>query len=419
MHIRNIGTLCLLLAVLGVGCPAQEKKAEGFRAPQLAASNTAASSEAESVRNPIFEDGSTYVLLQGALFSDATTTLSLHLDGHDFQPLREITGRFYEEGGRVGSIFGSYPQDRDWEHPVFTLKSLEEYFRLGQGFATVHAAWSQDGTRLEGTLDWGSGDAQKPFVLQVIPQSAVSGSVNVVFRHTSQVWSEKPWVDLCEYAVDYPVVNPVVDAAVRKTLLEAGTTSFEDAADRFTRACHVEPIGRPTDQGNRSYRISTEVAMNQDDVVSFFFHIASWGGGAHEVFESKALTVDLRTGKTLMLADLIKPERLHDFVIRAGRKTLDQFYEQWKSDTSSMNDRATFDELEDFNDLKAFTAATTTMSVAEQVKRYGGFKRFYLTPKGLVIFYNSYDLGIWANTPHVLLPYKDIKEFMRRDVVQE
>lgn len=412
--------LALPLFILGAGCTSQSQTAKTTDANQ-----NHAAIETTIVRNTPFDSLNGYVILQGALFSDATTTLYLHREGLP-EKYQKITGRYIEDSGKnIGLIVGQDPLDGDVHHLGFVLRPLADYFHNGAYEQYVTAQWNDDGRELRGTIKNESDQTMRPFTLRIVDQKDIPDSANLAFQRILQSWTESPWINHCEYAIEYPHVetrdghasSERIDKEIVATLLEPGATSLKQQVERFIQGCKTDFPGSDQfgETGNRSHNISTEIAMNERDILSLFFHVAHWEGGAHGSFESKAVTIDLKTGNRLKLSDIIAPEHLHAFIEAAGRKTLDQEYEQLKNATPPIGGREKFDKFEDFNDLRKLMAATENLTVAEQLKRYGDFKNFYLTPAGIVVFYNSYELGMWANTPHILLPYEEIKSFMRQN----
>lgn len=400
------------LALLGLGC-----RSQGPTTTLSTFSPTSSSTLGQDIAiNPAFDDPEGYVLLQGKLFSDATTTLSLRQSPDRYRP-RTITGRYSEEGTKnLGLMIGTYPERDDWDHLTFRIKPLEAYFHEGDGVQTVTGAWASGGKEFVGTIQGVSEAKPRSFVLRVVSQTDIPKSAEIKFRRIRETWSSSPWVDVCEYGVEYPeVTSPQserMNKIIQNTLLERGMTTLQEQVQTYIRAC-LPGTWPVNGSGNQSHLIATEIGMNERNILSFFFYSEDWEGGAHQTMKSKAVSFDLTTGKRITFSDLIAPEHLHDFIKYEGKKTLEAEYANFQQAVPPIQDRETFDQLPDFDDLKTFVAATSTLSISEQVRRYGDLKNFYLTPKGLVIFYNSYDLGMWANTPHVLLPYDEWKSFAR------
>lgn len=127
------------------------------------------------------------------------------------------------------------------------------------------------------------------------------------------------------------------------------------------------------------YEISYEVTYNDKGYVSLYFSEYSDMGGAHPNSAFTAATFDLKTGKKLGVADIMSGN---------GKTIRSNIYNIWKA-IISKDPNAYFSDA--LTTVKKTTLANTN---------------FYLNKKGLVLFYNTYDIATYvAGVQRTTIPY--------------
>ncbi|MGI5842491.1 MAG: DUF3298 and DUF4163 domain-containing protein [Christensenellales bacterium] len=127
--------------------------------------------------------------------------------------------------------------------------------------------------------------------------------------------------------------------------------------------------------------LSYEVSLNQDCYFSYFYDTYTFTGGAHGNTIRKAKTYSLKTGRALSLQYFFK--RGAGFARFVLELILAQAQENFEKDP--------YIYFEDYKNLI--------------VKNFNG-ENFYLTPEGIVIFFNQYEIAHYVpGMPKFLIPY--------------
>lgn len=226
----------------------------------------------------------------------------------------------------------------------------------------------------------------------------------------------------CDFSVEYPELLPssfisqrvpiskelrtAINAKIVQSL-EAGTSTLPVIASAFIADCQSQmtelrkenPDGMP-ESASYSQMVEPDVTFATPDVVSLTYLNYSYTGGAHGNYGYEAHTYDLQTGNELTLADLIQSDKLQAFYRLVSAKLLS-------------NDR---DLLfpETVTDIEKFLKDKTPTSTQAQVESYGHLRNWYLTPQGIVFFYNPYEIAPYAaGVQEITLPLSTWQQFAK------
>lgn len=143
------------------------------------------------------------------------------------------------------------------------------------------------------------------------------------------------------------------------------------------------------------FEVSYNTDMATDDLLSFSFEANTYSGGAHPNSFTTTLTYDVKSGKTLGLGDLFKPnsnyvKTISDYCIEALKKQMRVPEQGIEPDEEMIRDGAGPKE-ENFN----------SWSVSK---------------KGVVVYFAPYQVGPYAAGPQVVvIPYKVLKDKAKED----
>ncbi len=145
---------------------------------------------------------------------------------------------------------------------------------------------------------------------------------------------------------------------------------------------------------NNYLDISFDVEYADNDLISISFLESNFSGGAHPNYNYSTLNYDLKNGRELKLADLFK----------SGAK-----YLQTLSAYS-------------LKDLQSRTDGGENQGLAQDMWEEGAkptaanFKSWNLTRKGLLITFDPYQVGSYAEGPQfVIVPYAELKSIAKAD----
>lgn len=169
--------------------------------------------------------------------------------------------------------------------------------------------------------------------------------------------------------------------------------------NRLVRALVFEEIGpyledQPDHEKEKSdfwkdvkewHRVSHKIIFASDDLISVFFYVEGYPwGAAHGYHSPRTFNYDLKRGRALSLADLFKPNSGHLKVI--ARLCADDLRRQ-KVQSLIMDD-----------------------GVRPLSKN---FKAWVLTPKGIVLIFEEYQVAAYADgEPKVLIPYERLRDII-------
>lgn len=248
------------------------------------------------------------------------------------------------------------------------------------------------------------------------PQDPVGITLKSVTYETNDVKGDQP---RCAFNWTYPEpqgpseivgnMNQAIALAVglasnypvrsSQTVEEAGREFVENCTkEQAELASGLEEDGAPIVPylSERDF----DVKWNQSPVLSLLIRAYEESGGAHGLPSMNAVNLDQRTGKQLLLGDLVKTDSLRPLMKRVNEAFLFQYRDALFPETA--------DEIRDFI---ADRDGTKSEILASE-------NNFYLTSEGFIFFANVYDLAPYAAGPlSVSLPYSQVKDFLLTDSV--
>lgn len=145
-----------------------------------------------------------------------------------------------------------------------------------------------------------------------------------------------------------------------------------------------------------------EIKWNQTPILSLVIRSYEYSGGAHGLPYITSVNLDQRTGKQLLLGDLVKNEELRPFMKSVNEAFLFQ------------NRDALFPETAE--EMRRFIAGES--EIKDEV--LANENDFYLTSEGFVFFSNVYDIAPYAAGPlSISLPFSQVKNLLRTDSALE
>ncbi len=147
----------------------------------------------------------------------------------------------------------------------------------------------------------------------------------------------------------------------------------------------------------RIYDQGARITYNQDHLVSLSFGISTYTGGAHGAFSVTALTIDTRTGEVLSFDDVIAPQQLASFKRELDQRLLDGYGD------------VLFEEIA----ASIRTQLNTTVATSSKILvEFGKAENFNLTPAGLDVFYQQYEVAPYAvGIPEVFFTQEELKVY--------
>jgi hypothetical protein len=269
---------------------------------------------------------------------------------------------------------------------------LSEYDAAGAQTGVFKGKWDasdQTAAKIEGAWSKPNSDKQAKFNLEEQPINFSAG-LDLVTKRIKESDNK------LKYDIDvlYPQLSGSTDAAVTKfNSLSRGLVSKKIAAfkkDMAERAAEEE--APPSDSDMRSdLLIGHRVALANDNLVSIGFDIGGYArGAAHPYSYSEVINYDLQNGKPLKLADLFQPSSNYLKVI--STYCHDDLKKQGKAQGPDSELPAEW--------LQRGTAA-----------KAANFKSWTISRKGLVIVFDSYQVGPYAAGPQfVSIPYPALKD---------
>ncbi|MEO8436159.1 MAG: RsiV family protein [Pyrinomonadaceae bacterium] len=270
--------------------------------------------------------------------------------------------------------------------------TLSEFDATGAQTGVFKGKWDasdQTAAKIEGAWSKPNSDKQAKFSLAEQPIS-LSGGLDLVTKSIKESDNKLKY----DIAVLYPQLSGSSDAAVTKfNSLSRGLVSkkiTEFKKDMAERAAEEEAPFSDADMRS-DLLIGHRVALASDDLVSIGFDIGGYArGAAHPYSYSEVINYDLKSGKVLKLADLFKPSSNYLKVI--STYCHEDLKKQGKAQGPDSELPAEW--------LQRGTAA-----------KLANFKSWTISRKGLVIVFDSYQVGPYALGPQfVSIPYPALKD---------
>lgn len=195
---------------------------------------------------------------------------------------------------------------------------------------------------------------------------------------------------------NYFFTQPVSEESLKQTL--------EKERDNYFKNCLAEYLewekGADSSDNynaalNRELSKSVNIRCNEKGILSLEQTHYEYSGGAHGIFGSDFLVLDIKRAKELTLKDIIKPESL---------QLLSKFLEKKIREKYSIVSSTDLAEVEDLCML---------------VDKIEPTENFYLTSQGIGFYYNPYEITCYAHgSEDIFLPFKEIKELLKPGFVR-
>lgn len=193
-----------------------------------------------------------------------------------------------------------------------------------------------------------------------------------------------PWFKGVEGSLIVKQLNQHVQLAISAD--EEGKTTAEQAADDFIKEYKSEPVLNDWDLERR-----VEVVYQSERLITFRSSEFAFTGGAHPSSNLSYTVLDLQTGKEIKLNDLLVSD--YDGKLNVVGERAFRLARNIAADISL--------EEEGF----WFTNNVFLLNT-----------NFGVTEKGLVFFFNNYEVAPYAmGTTEVLIPFEDIAPLIRPD----
>lgn len=183
--------------------------------------------------------------------------------------------------------------------------------------------------------------------------------------------------DCYDMELRFPVTgNPKIDSEIKESILEC----YEDYAASFKDLC-----------GNGlllGISVDYEVYAPSDGVVSFLFHSAVDGGGAHPMYEAAGVSFTLPEGERLEYDDIFEDmdgfyRFLSEYAFERLSPSLGEYWEQ---------------------------APLLKEGLAPDCEAC--FESFVLTPDGLIVYFDLYQIAPYsAGAPELEVPLSELMRF--------
>ena len=287
-----------------------------------------------------------------------------------------------------------------------------------QGYGTTTHIRTSMGDTLQGEVTMGS----STHAFTLYPASSLpSFALRRVATSTYDGDKER-----CSFSVEYPELLPSslisqslpIPDQVREAInanilqsLQSGTSTLPLQAQAFLSDCQSQladlkkenPDALP-ESAFYTQTVEPDVAFANNQVISLVFLNYSYTGGAHGNYGYDAHTYDLQTGKELTLADLVQSDKLQDFYRLVSIKLL------------NTNRDLLFPET--VTDIETFLKSKATTSTQAQLESYGHLSNWYLTPQGIVFFYNPYEIAPYAaGVQEITLPLSTWQSFAKSETI--
>jgi hypothetical protein len=304
-------------------------------------------------------------------------------------PGGEVTGSYsYEGRGGELSLKGSVDAKGN-----FTLEEFDGAKKTG----TFKGQWAERDYEPEASLtgNWtkpGRGGAEQWFYF--VEQTRQPGAAAVTTKKIREGGKKVGY----SVRVEYPQVE--------------GAEGFNRLAEEFVRKevaeFKKEPGPRPGEKDHMagvaedSLDIGYTVRLLTDELISVEFPVHYYEhGAAHPSHAFHVINYDAKAGRRLELADLFKPGS--DYLKRVSEVAVRQV-RRWNRDSADYPGGSGETYLSD-------------EGIAEGAKPEAeNYRNWTLTPRGLVITFDYYQLGAYAaGAQTVVLPYADLKDVLKTD----
>ena len=273
--------------------------------------------------------------------------------------------------------------------------TLQETDASGKQTGAFKGTWIEQGpvAGLEGT--WTKAGAKEGLSFSLAEQHVnFSPPLKFVVKTIKEEDKQKRYT----LAAEYPQIEGSSDANVEKFNSEVSGFVTKEV-NEWRGEAGVEPDeevpGEDQTMGDDlTIRYDSRLATNE--LVSIEFWVSTYEhGAAHPMTYSKPVNFDLKTGRSLELSDLFRPGA--DYLDTVAAYSINDLKRQSKEagEEAMLSD----DDIEEGASAKA-----------------DNYRSWNLTPKGLMITFDAYQVGPYAAGPQfAVVPYAALKEIIRTD----
>ncbi|MEI7512221.1 MAG: DUF3298 domain-containing protein [Candidatus Uhrbacteria bacterium] len=214
----------------------------------------------------------------------------------------------------------------------------------------------------------------------------------------------------CTFNFAYPVLeNENANTIIKKEFGLGATTTPQLLANEFIARCKtdIEDLLSNTTTADyakdAAYDSETlfSVERNRDQIISFLIDSYDFEGGAHGMPGIYGVNINLESGTSLALGDIIKRDSLKPFMQKIEKQLLAEYTD------------ALFEEP--LTEFKKFIADKKPATEAELVT-FAGHNNFYLTNSSIVFYWNVYEISPYAaGQLTVEVPFSEIRDMLRSD----
>ncbi|AMA74004.1 MULTISPECIES: DUF3298 and DUF4163 domain-containing protein [Aneurinibacillus] len=200
---------------------------------------------------------------------------------------------------------------------------------------------------------------------------------------TVKITKKKEKINLkyVEGDIEYPYISGLSNAKIQSSI---NTLFFNHVQQRKKYAQKVNAKGPDPFMKDHKYNVSTtyEVSRNKNGIISVVFTDSEYLGGAHGMYDLIAYNINVNTGKVYNLKDLFKKNTNYVSLLSNEIKKQVKAKDKYQFDLSS------------FKNIKQN-------------------QRFYLTDKGIVIYFSLYEYTSYAaGIPRFTIPYTTVKKYL-------
>lgn len=290
---------------------------------------------------------------------------------------------FYQKVGSDISLKGSINGQGDF--------TLQEFDNSGKQTGEFKGKWSEPAglptASLEGT--WAKPNSKQTLSFFATEQMVeFTNGMRVVTKEIKEESKKQKYSIKVEYPELTGASNPNADKFNQevKNLIAKETKGFKEGVSEES----AEDAPADTETGS-DIQIGYDVTLATNDLISVIFDVSAYSqGAAHPNSYAQVINYDLKSGRTLKLVDLFKPNS--DYLSAISRFVIIDLKKQSGQDAD--------------NDWIEKGAGPDT----------DNYLNWNISRKGLAITFDPYQVGSYAEGPkHVIVPYSTLKEFSKPD----
>ncbi|MCC7522791.1 DUF3298 and DUF4163 domain-containing protein [Candidatus Uhrbacteria bacterium] len=388
--IKRLFAVLLTLPLLAAGCTATQPVS--ITAP--AKPDTSFPGDANAYIAPLKSQ------INGQDFSINLVRLGDRLSG----TFESVSGTELLTGGVMGSPTGtSQIELRFYSRPLWEDTAV---FTGQWNAGRLSGTWSaSDGTQKEVSFDLDNPAGMTPLDVRLVEATQKDDSN----------------IERCYFSMAYPVVkgNGVIAASMNRELEKAfglenasGTRqTIDEKKESFFASCLPEITEQIQFMGEGAETTATlgysddtsfTIELNEKDILSLSAEGYFYSGGAHGMPWITSVNLDAKTGKPLVLSDIIRSDKLQHVQRMIAIRALSEFNESLFEQSRADFEKRAADESELAPDL--------------QKRLYGNNTNFLIARSGITFFWNVYEITPYvAGQPQIFFPYEDIEEYINTD----